>query len=51
VLGPYFDRMIYQKPKVVDYGKLTDVTAQQQDGNFTDRDFPQGTPKDELTFS
>ena len=43
--------MTYQKPKVVDYGKLTDVTAQQTDGNFLDRDFPAGTPKDQLTFS
>lgn len=43
--------MKYQKPLVVDYGKLTDVTAAQSDGEFTDRDFPVHTPKDDLTFS
>jgi hypothetical protein len=43
--------MDYQSPQVVDYGRLTDLTAAQHDGNFTDRDFPAGTPKGDLTFS
>ena len=43
--------MDYQKPTVMDYGKLTDVTAQQQDGDSTDANFPIHTPKKDLTFS
>jgi hypothetical protein len=43
--------MQYEKPEIVDYGTLTDLTAGQQDGNFTDRDFPVNTPRDEVTFS
>jgi hypothetical protein len=43
--------MEYETPQVVDYGELTDVTAGQMDGNFTDRDFPVNTPRDEITFS
>ena len=43
--------MKYQAPKVVDYGTLTDLTAGQSDGNFTDRAFPVNTPKRDLTFS
>ena len=43
--------MTYEKPKVSDYGTLASLTAGQQDGNFTDRDFPVNTPRDELTFS
>ena len=43
--------MQYEAPQVVDYGELTDVTAGQADGNFTDRDFPVNTPRDEITFS
>jgi hypothetical protein len=45
------ETMTYEKPQVVDYGTLTDLTAGQMDGNFTDRDFPVNTPRDELTFS
>lgn len=43
--------MTYETPEIVDYGRLTDITAAQQDGDFTDRDFPAGTPKGDLTFS
>jgi hypothetical protein len=45
------DRMHYEAPTVVDYGTLVELTAAQADGNFTDRDFPQHTPKEDLTFS
>ena len=43
--------MDYQTPTVVDYGELTEVTAGQEDGNFTDMAFPQNTPKQDITFS
>jgi len=45
------DSMTYEAPKVVDYGTLVELTAAQQDGDFTDRDFPVHTPKNDLTFS
>jgi hypothetical protein len=41
----------YTKPVVEDLGDLVELTAHQQDGNFTDQDFPAGTPKGSLTFS
>ena len=41
----------YTKPAVEDLGDLVELTAHQQDGNFTDQDFPAGTPKGSLTFS
>lgn len=43
--------MNYEAPTVSDYGTLAGLTAGMQDGNFTDRDFPVNTPRDELTFS
>jgi hypothetical protein len=43
--------MEYQTPRVTDYGDLTEITAGQADGNFTDRAFPTDTPKRDLTFS
>lgn len=43
--------MQYEKPEVSDYGTLASLTAGTQDGQFTDRDFPVNTPRDELTFS
>ena len=43
--------MDYTAPAVVDLGTLTELTAAQQDGDFTDRDFPVNTPKKDLTFS
>jgi hypothetical protein len=44
-------KMTYEKPEVQDYGSLAELTAGQSDGQFTDRDFPVNTPRDELTFS
>ena len=41
----------YEAPAVVDYGDLVELTAMHHDGNFTDQDFPAGTPKGALTFS
>ena len=43
--------MDYEKPTIEDYGDLTEVTASLEDGEATDADFPQNTPKDQLTFS
>jgi hypothetical protein len=43
--------MSYEAPQVTDYGTLVELTAAQSTGNFTDRDFPTHTPKDDLTFS
>jgi hypothetical protein len=43
--------MDYETPAVVDYGTLLELTAAQSDGDFTDRDFPVHTPKQDLTFS
>jgi hypothetical protein len=43
--------MAYEAPRIVDYGTLVELTAQQADGNRTDRDFPIHTPKEDLTFT
>ena len=43
--------MTYSRPIISDYGTLAELTAGQMDGNFTDRDFPVNTPRDEITFS
>ena len=43
--------MSYERPEVLDYGSLTDLTAGQKDGNFTDKFFNIMTPKKDLTFS
>jgi hypothetical protein len=45
------NRVSYQPPTVNDYGTLVELTAAQATGNFTDRDFPVNTPKEDLTFS
>jgi hypothetical protein len=41
----------YTAPMVADYGTLTELTAGQADGNYTDQLFPILTPKKDLTFS
>jgi hypothetical protein len=41
----------YEKPKVVDYGTLAQLTAGNKNGNFLDATFPVHTPKNKLTFS
>lgn len=43
--------MQYEAPILEDFGSLTQLTAGQTDGNFTDRAFPVNTPKRDLTFS
>jgi hypothetical protein len=42
--------MEYEKPKVVDYGDLVELTAGRHDGNWLDASFPINTPKRKLTF-
>ncbi|HEY1367414.1 MAG TPA: lasso RiPP family leader peptide-containing protein [Gaiellaceae bacterium] len=41
----------YEKPEVVDYGGLVELTAGSSDGDATDAAFPVNTPKRNLTFS
>lgn len=43
--------MDYEKPSVVDYGDVAELTAAQADGAALDADFPAGTPEGDLTFS
>ena len=49
--GDWKGIMNYEAPAIVDYGTLIELTAAQADGDFTDRDFPVNTPKQDLTFS
>ena len=41
----------YEKPRIVDYGDLVELTAQTGSGEFLDADFPAGTKWGDLTFS
>jgi hypothetical protein len=41
----------YEKPLVVDYGELTELTAGHGTGFALDKDFPAKTPFHQLTFS
>ncbi len=41
----------YEKPRIVDYGDLVELTAQSGDGNFLDADFTALTMRSDLTFS
>jgi hypothetical protein len=41
----------YEKPQVVDYGDLVELTAAGTDGNHLDADFSAGTDRGRLTFS
>ncbi|MBI5105241.1 MAG: putative RiPP precursor [Solirubrobacterales bacterium] len=43
--------LTFEKPSIVDYGDLTELTALQKDGGALDAAFPPGTPKGDLTFS
>ena len=42
---------VYQKPTLLDYGALAQLTAGTKSGNFLDATFPVHTPKNKLTFS
>jgi len=41
----------YERPAVVDYGDLLDLTAGTSDGCYLDADFPVLTKKSQLGFS
>lgn len=41
----------YERPRIVDYGDLVELTAAGSDGECLDVDFPAGTKKSSLTFS
>ena len=41
----------YQAPKLIVHGTVAEMTQAKGDGNFTDKLFPDNTPKSELTFS
>lgn len=43
--------MTYTEPAIVDHGDLIEITAMMDDGDRTDRMFPAGTPRGEITFS
>jgi hypothetical protein len=40
----------YEPPKIEDHGDLTELTAHNGTGPFTDAAFPAGTPQGQLTF-
>jgi hypothetical protein len=44
-------KVSYETPSIADYGDLVELTAAGQVGDFLDADFPDGTPRSELTFS
>lgn len=41
----------YEKPVLVVYGTLEDITQGTSGGETLDADFPAGTPRGDLTFS
>lgn len=43
--------LTFEKPQITDHGDLTELTAAQSVGGFTDADFPMSTPASEITFS
>lgn len=41
----------YEKPRIVDYGDLVELTAASGIGDYLDADFPAGTKWGDVTFS
>jgi hypothetical protein len=41
----------YQRPSLKTYGNVEEITAGNSYGEYTDFDFPRGTPSDDITFS
>ena len=41
----------YHQPSLTKYGDVEEITAGNSTGSYLDRDFPEGTPKDDITFS
>lgn len=46
-----FEKKSYTTPKLTIHGDVEVLTQGNADGNFTDKDFPVKTPKNQLTFS
>jgi hypothetical protein len=46
-----FQKKSYLKPELTVHGNVEVLTKGSAIGNFTDRDFPAGTPRGELSFS
>jgi hypothetical protein len=44
-------RKTYAKPELITYGSMATITQGSSSGDFTDADFPAGTPFKSLTFS
>lgn len=44
-------KKFYQAPKLVVHGTVAQMTQATGQGNFTDKLFPNNTPKNQLTFS
>lgn len=46
-----FEKKSYAMPKLTTHGDLEVLTQGGADGDFTDKAFPNDTPKKDLTFS
>lgn len=44
------DTFEYETPRIEDHGDLAELTAGGSTGEFTDKVFPENTPKSDLTF-
>ena len=44
-------KAVYEAPTVAEVGTFEAITQGTQTGNFTDRVFPNDTPRGQLTFS
>ena len=44
------DKAKYETPTIEDHGDLTELTALEGSGPFTDADFPAGTPAGDITY-
>jgi hypothetical protein len=44
-------RTEYEAPRLAEIGTFEEITQGGQTGGFTDRFFPAGTPKGDITFS
>jgi hypothetical protein len=49
--GDPLDSKEYDKPEIVDYGDLVELTAGASTGKFLDATFPVGTAAADLTFT
>lgn len=45
------NRKSYRKPTLISHGDVKSLTKGFQNGDFTDADFADGTPRGDLTFT